>query len=306
LVLNDKTVIGLVRNLELSKNFNKVTYVPVGDIGLETNLKDTLVGTDCVIHCAGKIPDTNKIENDQIKAYHLANVEVTKKIAEQAVDAGAKRLIFLSSIKVNGENTYDNYDVTGKNYRIKKIFSHADIASPEDLYATSKLEAEKALWEVSSRAGLEVVVVRLPLVYGHDAKGNLARLMKFIRSGIPLPLSRVKNQRSMIGVDNLVDLLVNCIDHPEVNGKTFLASDGEDLSTPELIKLIALSMGRKPNLFPLPIFMLKFLGSVFGKREEINRLVGSLRIDNSYIKEILNWTPPISVEEGIRRMVQGK
>jgi len=306
LVLNDKTVIGLVRNLELSKNINKVTYVPVGDIGLKKNLKDTLVGTDCVIHCAGKIPDTNKIENDQIKAYHLANFEVTKQIAEQAVDAGAKRLIFLSSIKVNGENTYDNCDVTGKNYRIKKIFSHTDVASPEDLYATSKLEAEKALWEVSSRAGLEVVVVRLPLVYGYGAKGNLARLIKLIRSGIPLPLSLVKNQRSMIGIDNLVDLLIRCIDHPEASGKTFLASDRKDLSTPEFIKLIASSMERKASSFPFPISVLKFLGSVFGRREEINRLVGSLRIDNSYTKEILNWKPPLSIEEGIRRMVQGK
>ena len=306
LVLNDKTVIGLVRNLELSKNFNKVTYVPVGDIGLKTNLKDALVGTDCVIHCAGKLPKENKTETDEVKAYHLANVEVTKQIAKQAVDAGAKRLIFLSSIKVNGENTYDNCDVIGKNYRIKKIFSHTDIASPEDLYATSKLEAEKALWEVSSRAGLEVVVMRLPLVYGYGVKGNLAKLIKLVKSGIPLPLSLVKNQRSMIGMDNLVDLLTRCIDHPEASGKTFLASDGEDLSTPELIKLIASSMRKNANLFPFPISMLKFLGSVFDKSDEINRLVGSLRVDDSYTKKILNWTPPISVEEGIRRMVQRK
>jgi nucleoside-diphosphate-sugar epimerase len=146
----------------------------------------------------------------------------------------------------------------------------------------------------------------LPLVYGYGLKGNLARLIKFVRLGIPLPLSLVKNQRSMVGMDNLVDLLIRCIDHPEASGKTFLVSDGEDLSTPELIKLIASSMGRKANLFPFPISMLKFLASVLGKREEINRLVGSLRIDNSYTKKILNWTPPVSVEEGIRRMVQGK
>ena len=148
--------------------------------------------------------------------------------------------------------------------------------------------------------------MRLPLVYGYGAKGNLERLIKLVRSGIPLPLSLVKNQRSMIGIDNLVDLLVRCIDHPEASGKTFLASDDKDLSTPELIKLIASSMGKKVNLFPFPISILKFLASVFGKREEINRLVGSLRIDNSYTKQILNWTPPVSVEEGIRRMVQGK
>ena len=148
--------------------------------------------------------------------------------------------------------------------------------------------------------------MRLPLVYGYGVKGNLARLIKLVRLGIPLPLSLVKNQRSMIGMDNLVDLLIRCIDYPEASGKTFLASDGEDLSTPELIKFIASSMGKKANLFPFPISILKFLGSAFGKREEINRLVGSLRIDNSYTKQILNWTPPVSVEEGIRRMVQGK
>ena len=149
-------------------------------------------------------------------------------------------------------------------------------------------------------------MVRLPLVHGYGSKGNLARLIKLVRLGIPLPLSLVKNQRSMVGMDNLVDLLIRCIDHPEASGKTFLVSDGEDLSTLELIKLIASSTGRRANLFPLPIFMLKFLGSIFGRREEINRLVGSLRIDNSYTKEILNWTPSVSVEEGIRRMVQGK
>jgi len=146
----------------------------------------------------------------------------------------------------------------------------------------------------------------LPLVHGYGSKGNLARLIKLVRLGIPLPLSLVENQRSMVGMDNLVDLLIRCIDHPEASGKTFLVSDGEDLSTPELIRLISSSMGRKANLFPFPISILKFLGSVFGKKEEINRLVGSLRIDNSYTKKILNWTPPISVEEGIRRMVQGK
>jgi len=153
---------------------------------------------------------------------------------------------------------------------------------------------------------MEVVVVRMPLVYGYGVKGNLKRLIKLVSTGIPLPLSMVKNQRSMIGIDNLVDLLNHCIDNPNASGKTFFASDEEDLSTPELIKLIASSMEKKANLFPLPISMLKFLASVLGKREEINRLVGSLKIDDSYTKEILNWTPPISVEEGIRRMVQGK
>ena len=287
---------GTVRSPDKFLINDDIEYRPVGDIGLKTKWKDVLAGMDYVIHCAGIAHKMHSSKEPDF--YHSTNVEGTKALAEQAVETGIKRLIFLSSIKVNGKST-------GKvNEKMK--FSHNDFPEPKDDYATSKLEAEKILWEISSRTGLEVVVVRLPLVYGHGVKGNLASLTKLVRTGIPFPLSIVKNQRSMIGIDNLTSLLIRCIDHPEASGKTFLASDGEDLSTPKLIKLIASSMGRRANLFPFPISMLKFLGSVFGKSEEINRLVGSLRVDDSYTKKILNWTPPISVEEGIRRMVQGK
>jgi len=292
----DNHIQGFVRVMDLDNNSSETEHISVGDISSKTNWKDHLNGFDCIIHCAGLTNQMSSIKD--INVYNLVNKEGTKRLAEQAVEAGVKKLVFLSSLKVNGEIT----DHTST----KQKFFYSDAPNPQDPYAISKLQAEKVLWKISSRTGLEIVVVRLPLVYGYGAKGNLERLIKIVKSGIPLPLSLVKNQRSMIGIDNLVDLLIQCIDHPEASGKTFLASDGEDLSTPELIKLIASSMGRKANLFPFPISMLKFLGSVFGKSEEINRLVGSLRIDNSYTKEILNWTPPISVEEGIRRMVQGK
>ena len=297
-VLNssDRSICGIVRTFNTSMNSSKIKYVSVGNMSSKMNWGEHLNGFNCIIHCAGKVHVMNEKKGSD--EYHLINTELTKNLAEQAVSSGVKRFIFLSTIKVNGESIYRT--------NTKQRFSHKNISNPQDPYAISKLEAEKALWEISSRTGLEVVVVRLPLVYGYGVKGNLARLIKFVKSGIPLPLSLVKNQRSMIGIDNLVDLLIRCIDHPEATGKTFLASDGEDLSTPELIKLIALSMGRKAKLFPLPIFMLKFLSSVLGRSEEINRLVGSLRIDNSYTKQILNWDPPLSVEEGIRRMVQGK
>ena len=290
-----RLVLGAVRNLNSILINKNIKYIPVGDIAFKKNWKDLLVDVDCIIHCAGRAH--KMIDNKNLDTYSLANINGTKYLAEQAVEAGVKRLVFLSSVKVNGESTVQI---------AKQKFSYKDKSNPNHSYATSKLEVEKALWEVSSRAGLEVVVMRLPLVYGHGIKGNLARLIKLVKSGIPLPLSLVKTQRSMIGMDNLVDLLIHCIDHLEASGKTFLASSEEDISTPELIKLIASSMGRKANLFPLPIFMLKFLALIMGKREEINRLTGSLRIDNSYTKEILNWTPPISVEEGIRRMAQGK
>ena len=169
----------------------------------------------------------------------------------------------------------------------------------------SKWEAEQALWDVSVKTGLEVVVVRPPLVYGPGAKGNLARLLKLVRSGLPLPLGAVQNKRSLIGLDNLVDLIIRCADHPAAAGQTFLVSDGEDLSTPDLLRHMAEAMGRSARLLPVPVPLLRLAGSALGKRAEIDRLVGSLQIDSSHTRRVLGWTPPVSVQEGIRRMVQG-
>jgi nucleoside-diphosphate-sugar epimerase len=291
-----RSVFGAVRSSNSILINNNVKYISTGDISLKKNWKDLLNDVDCIIHCAGI---AHKMNNDKnFDVYQLTNIDGTKHLAEQAVEAGVKRLIFLSSIKVNGEST--------NNTKSKKKFSDNDIPAPMDFYAVSKLKAERVLWEVSSKTGLEVTVLRLPLVYGYGAKGNLAKLVKLVKSGIPLPLGMINNKRSMIGIDNLVDLLNHCIDHPDASGKTFLVSEGEDLSTPELIKLIALSMGRKAILFPVPIYLLKLLGSIFGKGEEINRLIGSLRVDNSFVQETLSWKPTLSVEEGIKRMVQGK
>ena len=291
-----KSCIGTVRSANLNSSSENIAYIPVGNIGPTTNWKIALNGVDCVIHCAGRAHIMKKMkDDDEKKIFNSVNVDGTKKLAEQAVEAGVKRLVFLSSIKVNGEGNQN-----------KEIFRFNDTPNPKDSYSKSKLDAEKVLWKVSNELGLEIVILRLPLVYGYGVKGNIARLTKLVKSGIFLPLGLIQNRRSMIGIDNLVDLLICCADHPEANRKTFLVSDGEDLSTPNLINYLALSMGREPRLFPFPIFLLQFLGSIFGKREEINRLVGSLSIDNSYTKETLNWIPPISVEEGIRRMVQGK
>jgi len=303
----NKPICGTVRSNSSFFSNIKTQYVTVEDINLKTNWKEMLVNVDCVIHCAGKVHNMKKkIEPNEQKTYHSVNIDGTKQLAKQAAEAKVRLLIFLSSIKVNEENTI-NYHSDKPLYDHKKIIlTHKDLANPKDHYAISKLEAEKALWKISSRTGLGVVVVRLPLVYGYGVKGNLAKLIKLVRSGIPLPLSTVKNQRSMIGIDNLIDFLIRCIDHPESIGKTFLVSDDKDLSTPDLIRLIASSMGKKANLFPVPISLLKFLGSIFNKREEINRLVGSLMIDNSYAKEVLNWQPPLNVEEGIIKMIQGK
>ena len=303
--LSGRNVIGAVRTLKFLNENHATKYVAVGDISENVDWKKILTNVDCIIHSAATAHRINEKKLGSINDYSLVNVHGTKQLAEQAAEIGVKRFIFLSSAKVNGESTdhdYNNLNLSAKNF----FFIHTDRPNPQDPYATSKLETEKILKDISFKTGLDVVIVRPPLVYGDGVKGNLDRLIKLVKLGIPLPFGMIKNERSMIGLDNLVDLLIRCIDNQNVSGKVLLVSDGIDLSTPDLIKLIASSMGRKARLFPLPIFMLKFLASVLGKREEINRLVGSLRIDDSYTKEILDWTPPVSVEEGIRRMVQGK
>ena len=297
------SVRGTVRKLDsFTIKQHNLEFFPIDNIDGKTNWNKALENIDYVIHCAGKAHEMNK--DKDLNYYQSINTNGTIRLAEYSAKAGVKRLIFLSSIKVYGESS-NKFD-SDKKVTQNKIFKHDDLPDPKDFYALSKLKAEKALWEISNKTDLEVVVLRLPLVYGQGVKGNLMRLIKLIKYGIPLPFSLIRNQRSLIGIDNLVDVLVSCVEHLDAKGKTFLASDSEDLSTPDLIKLIASSMGKKANLFPFPISILKFLGSIFGRREEINRLVGSLRTDNSYTKKILNWTPPISVEEGIRRMVQGK
>lgn len=291
--LLEKPTIGFVRKLYPFLQNNKVEYVSIGDICLDINWKDHFYGNDFIIHCAGIAHNSNRNDNQDI--YRQTNVESTKRIAEHAVEAGIKRLIFLSSVKVYGESKLSDSN--------RKIISINDTPNPQDAYAKSKFEAENILLEISAKTNLEVVIIRLPLVYGHGVKGNLAKLINIIRSGIPLPFSQVKNQRSMIGIDNLVDMIQVCIEHPNAAGKIFLVSDDNDLSTRQLIEYISSSMGNSANLFPIPISILKLVGRLTGKESEIHRLIGSLQVDIGQTCKILNWKPTISVEEGIKRMI---
>jgi len=303
LLKKGKLVCGTIRPSHLFKKNCDITYVPLADISNKTNWKNILVDVDCIIHCAARAHIMHEKDVEPLKIYRSVNVDGTRQLATQAADAGIKRFIFLSSIKVNGENTDGQHNDT-KLKKKQNSFKYSDIPNPKDPYAQSKFEAEKILWEISNKSDLEVTVVRLPLVYGYGVKGNLLRLIKLIKFGIPLPLSMVKNQRSMIGLDNLVDFLIRCIDRPEAVGETFLVSDGEDLSTSELINYMAFSMGRTVRLFPVPSFLLKLFAHILGKKKEINRLLGSLTVDSSYAFNKLDWKPPLSVEEGIRRMIQ--
>jgi len=287
--------INITSRRDIIKNSNDVKVYNINEIDGNTDWFQALTAVSCIIHCAAKTHMMNNDKQNSLSSFRKINVKGTLNLAKQASACGVKRFIFLSSIKVNGERTEKS-----------SIFRHNDIPKPEDSYGKSKWEAEKGLWEISKQTGLEVVIIRAPLVYGPGVKGNLERLIKIIKSRIPLPFSLIKNQRSLVGIDNLVDLIVRCIDDHKASGNTFLVSDEEDISTPDLVRQIASSMGLSVRLFPIPLSLLKFFGFLLGKKTEIDRLVGSLRIDNSYTKEILNWTPPLSVEEGIRRMVQGK
>ena len=282
------------RNNHLKKQ-NGLIFHNIGEIDQNTKWIDVLDGVNCVIHCAAKTHLLKDLKKNSLFAFRKVNVEGTINLAKQAAACGVKRLIFLSSIKVNGEKTVES-----------SMFKHNDISKPEDAYGISKWEAERGLWEISKQTGLEVVIIRAPLVYGRGVKGNLKRLIKLIKSGTPLPFSLVKNKRSLIGIDNLVDIITRCIDHPNAAGKTFLVCDGEDLSTPDLLHFIASAMGRSARMFPLPISLLKLFGFVLRRQSDVDRLIGSLQIDNSFTKEILNWNPPVDVEEGIRKMVSFK
>ena len=255
LVKLNRDVLGTVRSEDIFSINNDFKNISVGSIDKEVNWNNALKDIDCIIHCAGKANMMNK--KNELDIFRLVNAEGTKLLAEQAVKAGVKRFIFLSSIKVNGEGFYK---INGN-----KIYTYRDVPDPKDAYAISKFEAEKALLEISDKTGLEVVILRLPLVYGFEAKGNLLRLIKLINYGIPLPFSLIKNKRSLIGIDNLIDVLICCIDHPDAKGKTLLVSDGEDLSTSDLLKKIASKMRSSIHLFPFPISILKFFGFILGK-----------------------------------------
>ena len=214
-------------------------------------------------------------------------------LAEEAAKVGVKRFIFLSSIGVNGISTKKSEKFTSK-----------DTPAPIENYAISKLRAEEALLDVSKKTGLEVVIIRLPLVYGERVKGNFLRLINIINKGFLLPFGKIDNLKSFIGLDNLIDLIIYCIDHPNATGKILLASDGEDISTPDLIKKLSNAMGKPKRLFPFPIRIIKSIGKIFKKSYEVERLLSSLRIDNSDTQKLLGWKPPFTLDEGLLNTVK--
>ena len=276
-------------------NFHEnLKIVETGDNNLGFNWYQVLNKVDCLIHCAAKTHEANKIKKsaDKLSIYRKINVDLTRNLAEQAASIGVKRFIFLSSIKVNGERTVGI-----------SSFKHNDICNPEDAYGISKWEAEQALLEVSKQTGLEVIIIRAPLIYGEGVKANFLRLLDLVYNTIPLPFANINNLRSFVGLDNLIDLIIRCIDHPKAPGEIFLVSDGEDISTPNLIKKLSQIMNKSTRLFSMPVSLMKVVSSLIDKSSEIDKLIGSLRIDNSHAHEILKWSPPYSLNEGLEKTI---
>ena len=282
----------IVRSNLKKKEENSEIY-NVGKINKYTNWSAALKNIDCVIHCAARVHKINEDNLDSLDQYRKINVEGTRNLAEQSAKAGVKRMIFLSSIKVNGEET-----------KLSSPFRHDDVPKPVSPYAISKYEAEGALEEISKKYGMEIVIIRPPLIYGPNVKGNFLRLINLANRQIPLPISKINNLRSFVSLDNLVDLICCCINHPSAPGKVFLVSDDIDISTPELIKKIGYALG-KPQLFiPIPLFILRFLGKIIGKSSEIERLLGDCQVDCKKTHEVLGWKPYMKIDDGILNTVK--
>jgi nucleoside-diphosphate-sugar epimerase len=272
---------------------NKVQPIIIEDLCTVHNWSELLEGVDAIVHLAGYVHERagNLSEEARRQCIRL-NVDVTRKLAEAAVQAKVKRFVYVSSVKVHGESSNLDEPVNES----MKLF-------PEGSYAKSKLIAENHLRELCATSDMESVIVRPPLVYGPGVKANFLRLMKLVESGIPLPLAAVDNRRSFIYLDNLVDLLALCLAHPAAAGETFLASDGEDISTPVLINMLAERFGIRPKLFPISVPVMRLLAAVGGERSTVDRLVQSLVINTDHVRTTLNWTPPYSMEQGISKTV---
>ena len=243
-----------------------------------------------VIHCAARVHIMDENAEDPLSDFREINTFGTLNLAQQAADAGVKRFIFVSSIKVNGEGT-----------TLNKPYHYNDPALPEDAYGQSKAEAEVGLRNIAKETGMEVVIIRPPLVYGQGVKANFAAIMKLASKNLPLPLGAIHNKRSLVSLENLIDLITTCIDHPKAANETFLVSDDQDVSTTELLNKMALAAGKKPWLIPVPMKLIQLAATMLGKKAVADRLCGSLQVDISHTKEVLSWTPPITLEQGLER-----
>lgn len=265
-------------------------YTGIGTYEANTDWAPVLTGITCVVHLAARVHVMNERTSDPLAAFRATNVDATLNLARQAAACGVKRFVFLSSIKVNGDRTE-----TGAPFRPDQA------PNPPDAYGISKHEAEQGLLGMPSTNIMPVTIIRPPLVYGPGVKANFLRLMTCVNRNVPLPLGAIKNLRSIISTDNLVDLIIAAADHPAAANRVLLAADGEDISTTRMLKLVAKGLGKSPCLMPVPESLLYGLAKITGQGEVAKRVLGSLQVDLTQTRSLLSWTPPVSVESGLRR-----
>lgn len=268
--------------------------VRIDDLSAQAGWSVAVAGVEAVVHAAARVHATADGEADPLLEFRRINVQGTLQLARQAATAGVRRFVFISSVKVNGEAT-----------EVGRPFSANDPPAPMDPYAVSKMEAEQGLHQLAAQAGMELVIIRPPLVYGPGVKANFAALMRAVQRGWPLPLGAVHNRRSLVALDNLVDFIVTCLTHPRAANQTFLVSDGHDLSTADLVRGLAHAAGVPAHLLPVPVWALEAGATLLGRRDAAQRLCGNLQVDIAKARNLLGWVPPLTVEEGLRRAVVG-
>ena len=267
-----------------------IDKVVVPDIALNVDWINIFECVEVVIHAAARVHVMADKAENPLDEFRRVNVQGTLNLARQAAAAGVRRFVFISSVKVNGEST-----------QLGRPFTADGTPAPLDAYGISKKEAEQGLREIALQIGMEVVIIRPPLVYGPGVKANFSAMMRWLRRGVPLPLGVIHNQRSLVALDNLVDLIVTCLTHPAAANQTFLVSDGEDVSTTELLRRMGQAMGRPARLIPVPASWLKLAAAMVGKPDVAQRLCGSLQVDIEKARRLLGWTPPRSLDEGLNR-----
>ena len=269
-------------------------FSQVGDLGPKTDWLAALRDVDVVVHCAGRAHVMKDMASDPLAVFRAVNFEGTLNLARQAIAAGVKRFVFLSSIGVNGVQSL-----------LGKPFSDTEKPNPHNAYSLSKWEAEQGLVLVGEETGLEVVIIRPPLVYGPNAPGNFGSLVRLLQRRVPLPLGAIHNQRSLVALDNLVDLIVTCLTHPAAANQTFLVSDGEDVSTTELLLRMGQAMNLPARLIPVPAGLLEQAAALVGKRDMAQRLCGSLQVDIQKTRQLLGWKPPLTLDQGLKKAAEG-
>jgi nucleoside-diphosphate-sugar epimerase len=283
------TTRGSVRHEVMSAHADS-SLLSVGELSGQTDWSEALACVNSVVHTAARVHVMQEAAADPLAEFRRVNVQGTLNLARQAAAFGVRRFVFVSSIKVNGEST-----------QLGHPFTADDVPAPLDAYGVSKMEAEEGLRELTVLNGMELVIIRPPLVYGPGVKANFAAMMRWLKRGVPLPLGALQNKRSLVALDNLVDLILACLTNPAAANQTFLVSDGEDVSTTELLHRMGQALGHPSRLFPVPASWLKLAAAMVDKTDVVQRICGSLQVDIEKTRHLLGWSPQLSLDEGLRK-----